>query len=187
LQDVSSTIQADIHRLESGLRQLKVQYDMFFNGALDREPHELRADIERLIKRNSNSNIRKYAHRFHFNTLVSRYNSLSELWGRTLREREGGDRRKTPDRRTNGERVLRICRIADPARDEAELRDLHRRYVAARARVADTSREISFEAFRKGVTAQTSKLRKRSERGRVELRLVVEEDRVQLKARLDKT
>ena len=92
MQDVSSSIEADIHRLEIGIRQLKMQYDMFFAGSLPREPFELRSELESLIRRNSNATIGKYAHRFHFNTLVSRFNTLSELWCKTLRAREEGER-----------------------------------------------------------------------------------------------
>ena len=48
--------------------------------------------LEKIIKRHMNSTMQKYAQRFHFNSLVSRFNSLSELWGKTMRSREEGDR-----------------------------------------------------------------------------------------------
>jgi len=99
VQDVLSTeLEADIGRLEAGIRQLKIQYDMFFAGSIPKQPLELRAEIERLIKRYSNASIRKYSARFHFNSLVSRFNSMSELWAKTIRTLEEGERqRRTSD------------------------------------------------------------------------------------------
>ena len=119
----SASIEADIARLETRLRELKIQYDMFFNGALPREPFELRADVERLIRRHSGSPIRKYAQRFHFNSLVSRFNSLSELWSKTIRTLEEGDR-PAPGSVGRGptEKVLTSCRLHDPIKEQELLR-----------------------------------------------------------------
>jgi hypothetical protein len=85
-------IEADIERIEAGIRQLKIQYDMFFAGAIPKQPLELRSALERLLKRYTNAPLRKYAHRFHFSSLAARYTSLSELWAKTLKTMEEGDR-----------------------------------------------------------------------------------------------
>ena len=44
-----NTLEALLHRFDVALRELKVKYDQFFAGALDRQPFELRAEIERII------------------------------------------------------------------------------------------------------------------------------------------
>ena len=41
-------IDEDLNRLDVGIRQLKVQYDMFMAGSLKTPPRELRAQLERL-------------------------------------------------------------------------------------------------------------------------------------------
>ena len=87
---VSTELDADLARLQSGIRQLKIQYDMFFAGSIPRQPFELRGEIEKIIRRYSSTPIQKYAPRFHFNSLVSRFNSLSELWAKTIRALEEG-------------------------------------------------------------------------------------------------
>ena len=86
--DSEAFVDSELERLQVGLRQLKVQYDMFFAGSLPRQPHELRADLERIIKRLSGHPIRKYSQRFHLASLVSRFNAMSELWTKTLRTLE---------------------------------------------------------------------------------------------------
>lgn len=186
VEEVSSAaFEADLERLEAGLRQLKVQYDMFFAGALPKQPYELRAQFEQLIKRYANAPIKKYAHRFHFNALMSRYNSLSELWTKTLRSIEEGDRPAPAllERAGAGERVLTTCRIQDPLREQEPLKLLHQRYLEARRKSGGENGKLSFESFIRGVTVQARRLRETVGCDEIELRLVVEDRKVHLKAR----
>jgi len=180
----SSSIEADIARLEAGIRQLKIQYDMFFAGALPREPVDLRADLDRLVRRLSTAQVRKYAHRFHLNTLTSRYNAMTELWGKTLRAREEGNR---PPAQLIERRAARSdhARIGDGTGegDEFALRRLHRVFLDARHRNDPAAREIQYESFVRGVRAQATRLRGKTGCQDVELRVVVENGSVQLKAR----
>jgi hypothetical protein len=179
-------IEADISRLESEIRQLKVQYDMFLVGALPREPHELRSNVQRMIKRYSNAPIRKYQHRFQFNALVARFNCLSELWGKTLRSMEEGDRpapavAERADRRR--EKTLATCHVSPGnGADPAELRNLHDRFLSARRRAGENG-DIPYEAFARKIAAQASHLKQKTGCEDVELRLVVHDRKVQLKAR----
>jgi hypothetical protein len=180
----SASIEADIAQLEIRLRQLKVQYDMFFNGALPREPFELRADVERLIKRYSNAPIRKYAHRFHFNSLVSRFNTLSELWTKTIRSMEEGDR-PVPVLAERGptEKLLATCRIQDTRKDQDLLREMHSRFIEARRKMGEENGKLSFKDFVRGVASQARTLREKSGCEEVELRLLVVDRKVHLRAR----
>jgi hypothetical protein len=186
VQDVVSTeLEADIVRLESGIRQLKIQYDMFFAGSIPKQPHELRAEIEKLIKRYSNAPIRKYAARFHFNSLVSRFNSLSELWAKTIRTLEEGDRPApaVADRVVAGEQIFARCTIKDPAGESAHLKVLHARLLEARKKSGADSGKLSFEAFVRSVSAQAGKLREKTGCDKVELRVIMQDRKVVVKAR----
>lgn len=182
----ASSIEADISQLESGLKQLKVQYDMFFAGSLKHEPVELRSRIEKLIKRHMNTSMQKYAQRYHFNALVARFNSLSELWSKTIRVMEEGDRRMPSfaalDPRR--ERLVTRCRITGAAGEEAELRRVYEKFMEAR-RLSNGSNGngLSFSKFVRGITSQTQRLRKESGCAEIELRVVVRDDQVQVKAR----
>ena len=183
------SIEADISRLESGIRQLKIQYDMFFAGAIPLQPVELRAELERLIRRNSTEPIQRYADRFHFNSLVSRFNSLSELWGKTVRSREEGERPipAVAHLRDNRKGDPDSCTITDPEKDKAELKELHARYLAERCRAEGKTPAISFEKFVKGISSQASRLRKKKDCKQIELRIIVEDNKVHLKARAGKS
>lgn len=178
-------IEADLQRLEVGIRQVKVQYDMFFAGALNREPIELRGQIDRIIKRHANSPIQKYAQRFHLNTLVSRFNSLSELWGKTIRSREEGDRPAPAMTDLEGprEQLVARCRFQDPSTNQAELKRLYTRFAETRRRLDAGKRVVSFEKFALGVSNQSERLRKQSGCAEIELRVVVHDHKVLVKAR----
>ena len=185
----SSSIEADIARLESGLRKLKIQYDMFFAGAVPREPCELRNEIDRLIRRTTNDPIRKYAHRFHLNSLVSRFNAMSELWGKTLRTREEGDRPPAQLADRAGARLEGVCRIGQSDGhstdngDEFALRRLHREFLDARHKADPSARDVRYDTFVKGIRSQAKSLRSKAHCTDVELRIVVQDGAVRLKAR----
>ena len=72
-------------RLEDDIRKLKIDFDIYFNGATKRAPLEARARLESGIKRIADNRNMSFAQRYYFNTLVSRFTSYRELWRRTLR------------------------------------------------------------------------------------------------------
>ncbi len=179
-----SQIEEDIRRLEVGIRQLKVQYDMFFAGGLKRQPVELRWQLEKIIKRYSEKPLRNYAHRFKFNALIGRFNSFNERWSKAVRSMEEGDHRHAGllDAFAIRERLLARARVGGDGEDDQELRRLHRCYVEAAARHGGKE-PPPYETFVRGVRAKTQKLRDQSGCAEIELRVVLRDDKVQLKAR----
>jgi hypothetical protein len=175
---------ADLHRLEVGIRQLKQQYDMFFAGALKLPPSELRAELERLIKRHSERPTARYAQRFHFNTLVGRFQSLSERWIKQMRLHEESGGRRPGALQTSGgqrERLLTRCVLRDPLGEKEALLRLHGRYAEASRKLGQPP--VAFDRFVQGIVRQTRELREGSDCSQIELRLVVRDDAVRLTAR----
>ena len=74
-----------LSRLEDDIRKLKIDFDIYFNGASKRAPLEARARLESSIKRMSDNRGMTFAQRYYLNTLVARFTSYRELWRRTLR------------------------------------------------------------------------------------------------------
>ena len=186
MQDVVSTeFDADVARLEKGIRQLKIQYDMFFAGSIPKEPLELRIELEKIIRRISQTPIRKLAPRFHFNALVSRLNIQSELWAKKVRALEEGNRPApaVADRAGNGENVVSRCTVKNPASEHDVLRLLHGRLLDARERAGDGTGKLSFESFLRTVSAQAERLREKAGCDKVELRVIIADRKVLVKAR----
>ncbi len=182
---VSTELEADLGRLESGIRQLKIQYDMFFAGSVPRQPLELRSELERIIRRHSSTPIRRYASRFHFNALVSRFNSLSELWAKTLRGLEEGDRPApaVADRAGSSEQIVARCTLTDPAAERDVLKLLHARLLDARKKSGDATDKLSFDTFVLTISAQARKMREKTGCDKVDLRVIVTDRKVVVKAR----
>ena len=84
-QEKAADIDAQLSRMEDDSRKLKIDFEIFFNGATKRPPLEARARLEAYIKRLSDNRSLTFAQRYYFNTLVARFTSYRELWRRTLR------------------------------------------------------------------------------------------------------
>ena len=83
----TAEVDRQILKVEEDIRKLKIDFDIYFNGAIKRPPLESRARIESNLKRIADDRNLSFAQRYHFNTLVSRFNSYRELWRRGLKKR----------------------------------------------------------------------------------------------------
>ena len=86
-QEDAAQIDQELSRLEDEIRKLKIDFDIYFNGAAKRAPLEARARLESNLKRIADDRNLSYAQRYQFNTLVSRFTSYRELWRRMLKAR----------------------------------------------------------------------------------------------------
>jgi hypothetical protein len=86
-QEEALEIEQQLARMEDDIRKLKIDFDIYFNGATKRPPLEARARLEANIKRVADNRSLSYAQRYHYNMLVSRFTSYRELWRRNLKAR----------------------------------------------------------------------------------------------------
>lgn len=84
-RDESVELDHQLSRLEDDIRKLKIDFDIYFNGASKRPPLEARGRLDATIKRVADNRNLTYAQRYYFNTLVSRFTSYRELWRRSLK------------------------------------------------------------------------------------------------------
>src|SRR5215203_4071550 len=77
-------------RLEDDIRRLRVEFDIFFNGAAKRPPYDTKGRVETLLKRLGDDRTLTYAQRYRYNSLAARYNAFRDLWRRTMQGREEG-------------------------------------------------------------------------------------------------
>jgi hypothetical protein len=78
----TASLDQEIMRLEDSIRKLKIDFDIFFNGAAKRPPLEARARLESQIKRISDDRSLTYGQRYRLS-----FTSYRELWRRTLKAR----------------------------------------------------------------------------------------------------
>src|SRR5688572_24510736 len=84
------TIDDQLTRLEDDIRRLKIEFDVFFNGASKRPPYDTKGRVETLLKRLADDRTVSFAQRYRYNSLASRYNAFRDLWRRTMQGREEG-------------------------------------------------------------------------------------------------
>lgn len=83
-------ITEDLPLLEQQLAALITRYEQYFIGLEKREPLQLLADVEKLVRRYVGTPINNTMYKHRFNMLVARFNTYREHWSRTLRLIEEG-------------------------------------------------------------------------------------------------
>ena len=87
-----SEFDRDMRALESEIKRLEAEFNMFFAGRLPRLPWERKARVETLVRTFDRREKGNTADRFRFQTLQARFVKFLELWDRQLRDREEGGR-----------------------------------------------------------------------------------------------
>jgi hypothetical protein len=137
--DAPDDIERELSVLETELKRLEAEYNMYFAGRLPRPPWETRSRVDAMMKRLDRGHIANYGARFRFSTLQSRYTSFVDLWERGMRSREEGRRgpfaaaRPAPAADTPpAERVLQVATLSDPTHEADKLRTLYESLSQAR-------------------------------------------------------
>ena len=73
--------------------------------------------------------------------------------------------------------------MADPLKERDRLKALHARLLEARKKAGEQDGKLSFDSFLKGISSQAGKLREKSGCDKVELRVIVKDRKVVVKAR----
>ena len=178
----------DLNRLESELKRLEAEYNMFFAGRLPRPPWETRARVTALVKQYDRMAIQNTGHRFRFSTLQSRYAALVELWDRGLRAREEGRsgpfvqkrQEKEHPKKIAGDRILHVAAFKDPVREIDKLTELYESLAEARREVGEDL--VPFHKFADLVKGQVTKLRQKGS-PEVAFRVAVKDGKVSFTAR----
>jgi hypothetical protein len=89
-----SEIEKALEDLETRIERLRALYEQYFMGIEKLEPQIPRKEVERRITIFRKEQIRNTAQRFKFQTLIQRYNTMQQYWGRVVREIENGTFRR---------------------------------------------------------------------------------------------
>ncbi len=86
-----ATIDEELAQLERDIRQLKIEYDMYFGGGRKRPPTEIEWRIELIVKRYAErGGDLKYAQRFRYTNLSQSYAKYKDVFRKRLAQREEG-------------------------------------------------------------------------------------------------
>jgi hypothetical protein len=87
------TIDEELNLLDSQLRRLKIEYEIFFNNPTKRPPTDVEWKVLSLLRKFSDGSRMSFSQRFRYNEIAQRYAIYSDLWRKKGRIREEGYRR----------------------------------------------------------------------------------------------
>jgi hypothetical protein len=180
------TIDEELNKLEDDIRRLKVEYEVYFNGASPRPPHDTVHRVETVIKRYSSDQSKlSFSQRYRFTNLTQKYVVNSQLWRRKLQEKEEGrsscgvSRREPQELPADGSMTV-IC--SDPERESEKVDQLLQAMLNARRMVGGQTDNIDPYAFQKLIREKTKQIKQSLGCQRVQFSVSVEDGKVKFKA-----
>jgi hypothetical protein len=189
VNDAQPTTDEQLARLEEDVRRLKVEFDIYFNGAAKRPPYDTKGRVETIIKRLADDRTLTFAQRYRYNSLVARYSSFLQLWRRTMQEREEGRGPALRQERAAREAAAEAPRTfvcADARKDVATVKSLFETLVEAKRRCGEATDDLSCARFHRMIAEKAEALKTRSGCERVHFSVGVKEGRVSFKAKAEK-
>jgi hypothetical protein len=87
------TIDEELTVLDSNLRRLKIEYEIYFSNPAKRPPTDIEWKVLASLRKFSDGNRMSLSQRFRYNEMAQRYAIYSDLWRKKNRIREEGYRR----------------------------------------------------------------------------------------------
>jgi hypothetical protein len=197
------TIDEELDLLESSLRRLKIEYDVYFGGGSKRPPNDTLWRVQNIIKRFGDSQKLNFSQRFKFNTLTQKYAIFSDLWRQKLKIKEEGYRRPQDallaiaGLRTDAERAAQQALGSKTEEEQADyshiacsdvekqmelVKAFYDRMMTEKQKVGESS-NAPFESFSSFLKKKTEQIRRDFKCEEVEYSLEVQNNQVKLKAK----
>ncbi len=172
--------------LDHDLTRLKIEYELYFSGSGKREPTQLRASVQRVITRYVSDPPRNATLKFKFNSLCARFQAYRAMWGRTLREIEGGTYRKQRFRggiRQAGAPAAEAPAPAAPAGGgfDTTIDRVYEALVAARRKTGESA-PVDREALASAIRKQAEELQRTRPDAKLKFKVVIDGSKARLKA-----
>ena len=182
----------DLTNLDNWLRQLKIEYHIFFTGNRKKPPDDLRLRVEKLVKKLSETSDLTVSERFRFNTLITRYYVYRDLWRRTQQQKEMGTALKQDANATKqttiepGKTPVEAVRISisDPKSEEEKVKLLYNALLRVRKGEPGET-PISYAQFAKYISTQARGIQEKYGCAAVAFTIAIEEDAIRFTASAD--
>lgn len=195
---------AELAELEVRLERLRSLYEQYFLGIERIEPSVARKDVDRRFWRIRKVRVRNTARRFKLQTLLQRYNTLQQHWGKICRQIENGTyirQLARAKRRMGDDALLEPARraressappaaaapqaqspVPERAGDfERKIERLHDQLVAAQRELDPKGQVVSRKALAASLRVTDEKLRLKHSGSDVDFQVVVRDGRVAIR------
>jgi len=184
--------------VERDLQDLRREYVLFLNGASKVEPFEQREELARKVKRLRNINHNRTEDQFRANNTISKAQSHFQLWDRQVEKKYSGDyfpkRKKAAQIEEPKEEAAKkpaaaaakaprkSVVISDPTKQRDEVVKLYDEYMRMNLSVG-SKKMINFTKFQSFIKTQTEKVREAKKVDNVGYEVMVQNEKVVIKAR----
>ena len=197
-----ATIDEDLSALERDIRQLKIEYDMYFGGGRKRPPTEIEWRIELIVKRyGERGGDMKFGQRFRFGNLAQTYAKYKDVFRKRLASREEGkvqrhfgaaakaieaERAKAQAATAaaasaEAAKVFRVVCTA-PEKEADKVEQLYEAFVRAKKAAGEEMGKMTHAGFNEFVRKKTEDLQKQKNCHEVEYVVETIDGQVKLKA-----
>jgi len=91
--ETSVTTDEELNVLDSQLRRLKIEYEIYFSNPQKRPPTDVEWKVLSMLRKFSDGGRMNFSQRYRYNEMAQRYAIYSDLWRKKSRIREEGYRR----------------------------------------------------------------------------------------------
>jgi hypothetical protein len=201
-----ATIDEELAQMERDIRQLKIEYDMYFGGGRKRPPTEVEWRIELLVKRYAErGGDLKFGQRFRFNNLAQTYAKYKDVFRKRMAKHEEGkierhfgaaakaieaERARTQSTQEKKEpaaaaaveaKAFRVV-CSEPEREVDKVDKLYEAFVSAKQRAGEETGKLSRSGFNEFVRKKTKDLQSSKNCRDVEYVVETVDGQVKLKA-----
>ena len=197
-----ATIDEDLSALERDIRQLKIEYDMYFGGGRKRPPTEIEWRIELIVKRyGERGGDMKFGQRFRFGNLAQTYAKYKDVFRKRLANREEGKVQRhfgaaakaieaeraraqaaaTAAASAEAGKVFRVVCTA-PEQEADKVEQLYEAFVRAKQEAGEAMGKMTRAGFNEFVRKKTKDLQKEKNCHEVEYVVETIDGQVKLKA-----
>jgi hypothetical protein len=202
------TIDEELNLLESQLRRLKIEYEIFFNNPQKKPPTDIEWKVLALLRKFSDGGRMNFTQRFRYNEMAQRYAIYSDLWRKKSRIREEGYRRpqdallsvqgvREEEHEQHGHKVYGVSHAAaepaahdrafvmhsaDPAAESKQVEQLFTALSEAKQKAGEKV-SGSLDSFKSFVQKKTKEIQKQHGCHNVEYIVEVQDGKVKLRAR----
>jgi len=185
--DTQPTVDEQLTRLEEDIRRLKIEFDIFFNGASKRPPYDTKGRVDTFMQRLGDDRTLSFAQRYRYNSLAARYTTFRDLWRRTIQGREEGRAPVSTVRAGEKKETIPIptstFTCADATKEIDVVKNLYNALVEAKTHCGEPTADLSFPRFHRLVASKAESLKERLRCERVSFSVTVEQGRVSFKAK----
>lgn len=188
--DSQPTPDEQLTRLEDDIRRLKIEFDIYFNGASKRPPYDTKGRVETLIKRLGDDRTLTFAQRYRYGTLAARYNSFRDLWRRTMQGREEGKDPVSAARANvkltqpnDRESLSFVCK--DAHKEVEVVKNLYESLMEAKRVCGEPTEGFSFPKFHRLIASKADGMKDRIGCDKVKFSVAVENGHVSFTAKAD--